>query len=388
MPEQIDDKRVFTLLEVSRSIQKTLAERYGSSFWVKAEINKLNLYRQSGHCYPELVEKLEGKIIAQQRGTLWRDDYRRVNQQFLEILKEPLKDGIKVLMLVKISFDAVHGMALQILDIDPGFTLGDLEREKQENLDRLKKEGLFNLNKLLDTPLLPKRVAIISVESSKGYADFMNVIEGNAWGYRFFTLLFPALLQGDRAATDITRQLNRIRTVADHFDVVAIIRGGGGDVGLSCYNNYELAKTICEFPLPVLTGIGHSTNETVSEMVSHMNAITPTKLAEYLIQLFHNFSVPVGEAEKLLMEWSRRLLADENLALQRELRLFRSVTETSLLRSRQALKEQTVVLKSESRTVVKDQRQLLTQSLDRVKQQKPSLFRHWRGELANLENTL
>ena len=388
LPEQIDDKRVFSLLEVSRSIQKTIAERYSSSFWVKAEINKLNLYRQSGHCYPELVEKQEGRIIAQQRGTLWRDDYRRVNQQFQEILKEPLKDGIKVLMLVKISFDAVHGMALQILDIDPAFTLGDLEREKQENLDRLKKEGLFNLNKLLDTPLLPKRVAIISVESSKGYADFMNVIEGNAWGYRFFTLLFPALLQGDRAAADITRQLNRIRKVASHFDVVAIIRGGGGDVGLSCYNNYELAKTICEFPLPVLTGIGHSTNETVSEMVSHINAITPTKLAEYLIQLFHNFSVPVGEAEKLLMEWSRRLLADENLALQRELRLFRSVTETSLLRSRQALKEQTVVLKSESRTVVKDQRQLLTQSLDRVKQQKPSLFRHWRGELANLEKTL
>ena len=203
-------------------------------------------------------------------------------------------------------------------------------------------------------------------------------------GLSVFYPVVPALLQGDRAAADIARQLNRIRKVASHFDVVAIIRGGGGDVGLSCYNNYELAKTICEFPLPVLTGIGHSTNETVSEMVSHMNAITPTKLAEYLIQLFHNFSVPVGEAEKLLMEWSRRLLADENLALQRELRLFRSVTETSLLRSRQALKEQTVVLKSESRTVVKDQRQLLTQSLDRVKQQKPSLFRHWRGELANL----
>lgn len=388
MPEQIDDRKVFSLLEVSRSIQKTLADRYRSSFWLKAEINKLNFYRQSGHCYPELVEKKDGKIIAQQRGTLWRDDYQRINLQFEEILKEPLKDGIKVLMLVKISFDAVHGMALQILDIDPSFTLGDLEREKQENLDRLKREGLFNLNKLLETPLLPKRVAIISVESSKGYADFMSVVGDNAWGYQFFTMLFPALLQGDRAAADITRQLERIRRVAHHFDVVAIIRGGGGDVGLSCYNNYELAKAICEFPLPVLTGIGHSTNETVSEMVSHINAITPTKLAEYLIQLFHNFSVPVAEAEKLLAERSLRLLADENLALQRELRLFRSVTETSLLRSRQFLKDQAVTLKSESRTVVKDQRQLLTQCLDRVKQQKPSLFRHWRGELTSVEKAL
>ncbi|MEO0075571.1 MAG: exodeoxyribonuclease VII large subunit [candidate division WOR-3 bacterium] len=196
MPETVNDKQVFSLLEVTKSIQKTLPDRYKSSFWVKAEMNKLNFYKQSGHCYPELVEKKDGKIIAQIKSHLWRDDFNRVNNNFQRILNEPLKDGIKILFLAKISFDPVHGLALWIIDIDSSYTLGDLEREKQETIKQLKEEGIFNKNKTLNLPLLPQRIAIISVETSKGYADFLKVIETNSWNYKFFHILFPSLLQG------------------------------------------------------------------------------------------------------------------------------------------------------------------------------------------------
>jgi exodeoxyribonuclease VII large subunit len=359
MPEIVNDKKVFSLLEVTKSIQKALADRYKSSFWVKAEMNKLNFYSQSGHCYPELVEKKDGKVIAQIKSHLWKDDFIRINSNFQRILKEPLKDGIKILFQAKIVFDPVHGLALWITDIDASYTLGDLEREKQETIKQLKDEGIFNKNKAIKLALLPQRIAIISVETSKGYADFLKVIETNSWNYRFFHLLFPSLLQGDKAIQDITIQLKRIEKVKSHFDVVAIIRGGGGDVGLSCYNNYQLAKEIALFPLPVITGIGHATNETVSEMISFSNAITPTKLAEYLIQKFHNFSVPVQEAEKKVIDKSRRLLSEEKVKFHSEIKLFRSVTENILITNRNEVKSVSRALLQQAQFIFKNENEYL-----------------------------
>jgi exodeoxyribonuclease VII large subunit len=146
MPQQLENRKIFSLLEVTQSIQKTLTERYTSSFWVKAEMNKLNYYPHSGHCYPDLVEKQDGRVIAQLRSTLWKDDYVRIDQNFLQVLKTPLKDGIKMLFCARITFDPAHGLALRIIDIDPVFSLGELEREKQESIDRLKQEGIFDSN--------------------------------------------------------------------------------------------------------------------------------------------------------------------------------------------------------------------------------------------------
>lgn len=322
MSEIINDRKVFSLLEVTKSIEKTISKRYNSSFWVKAEMTKLNYYKHSGHCYPDLVEKRNGKLVAQIRANLWSNDYQRVNKRFQDILKEPLKDGINILFNARINFNSVYGLSLHLIDIDPSYTLGELEREKQETINRLKKEGIFENNKKLKLPLLPKRIALISVETSKGYSDFLNIIDKNDWGYRFFHMLFPSLLQGDKAADSIINRLERIKKVIHHFDVVAIIRGGGGDVGLACYNTYELSREIALFPIPVLTGIGHSTNETVVEMAAHNN-ITPTKLAEFLIQQFHNFAVPLKEHEKSLIENSLMLIDKNNKKLYENIKFFR-----------------------------------------------------------------
>lgn len=359
MSEIINERQVFSLVEVALSIQKTIAERYRSVFWVKAEMNKLNHYSHSGHCYPELVEKNNGKVIAQMKANLWKDDFARINRNFLNALKEPLKDGIKILFCASLTFDPSHGLSLRILDVDPSFSLGELEREKQATLERLKKEGIFNSNKILKLPVLPQRIAIISVETSKGYSDFLNVAENNQWGYKFFRFLFPSLLQGEKSIASICNQLRRIKKVTKHFDVVAIIRGGGGDVGLSSYNNYALAKEIALFPIPVLTGIGHSTNETVAEMVSYKNAITPTELADFLIQKFHDFAVPVKKGEEIIVDRARRVLFDEKLRFKNFMKYFRSVTHGKLSRCRMEIKSQSENVSRQSKFLIKGKSQSL-----------------------------
>ena len=312
----MDNKTVFTLLEVSRSIQKTIAERYKSLYWIKAEMNKLNHYSHSGHCYPELLEKKEGKVVAEMRSILWKMDYQRINRQFMEVLGEPLREGITMLFQAGISYDPLYGFSLKIVDIDPTFVLGELEKEKRESIKKLTDEGIFDANKRLDFPLIPKRLAIISVETSKGLSDFFKIINGNPWGYKMDCTLFPALLQGDKSISSIINQLEVIANKLEEFDAVAIIRGGGGEVGLSSYNNFFLAKAIAIFPIPVLTGIGHSTNETVSEMVAYKNAITPSELADFLLQKFHNFAIPVDAALERMVRAIRRNFEEENLKLK------------------------------------------------------------------------
>lgn len=315
---------------VAKSIQQTLQNRYKSEFWVTAEMSKLNYYAQSGHCYPILIEKQEGKIVAQLRAIMWNMDFTRVNARFLQLLNEPLKDGIKILFKSRIEYDPIHGLSLHISDIDPSYTLGDLEREKLETIEKLKEEGLFNLNKTLTFPFLPQRIAVISLESSDGYADFVKVLDSNPWKYAFFHHLFPAFLQGEKAIKSITAQLKKIARIKSHFDVVVIVRGGGGDIGLSYFNHYDLAKAIALFPLPVVTGIGHSTNLTVSEMVAYDNTFTPSVLADFFIQKFHNVSVPLMDAEKSIHQNLRKYLEFERSKFQSEIKIFKAASRSML----------------------------------------------------------
>lgn len=388
MAEEINNNKVFSLFEVCMSIQKTLADRYKSSFWIKAEMNKLHHYPHSGHCYPELVEKKGGKIIAQMRSNLWRDDYTRINNNFQRILKEPLKDGITILFCATITFDPSYGIALRITDIDASYTLGQLEREKGEAIERLKAQNIFNKNKEHSLALLPKRIAVISVQTSRGYADFMNVMEDNVWGYRFFYHLFPALLQGDKAADSIIMQLKRIKKVMHHFDVVAIIRGGGGDIGLSCYNDFRLSEAIALFPLPVITGIGHSTNETVVEMLAFENAITPTKLAEFLIQRFHNFSVPVQRAKESLTDKAGKMIREEKSKLHHTVRYFRSVTGNMLTGYHYHIKHRLMALQQHLHyTFIKENEQCTSLTIS-IKKATTARYSNEMKELNNLERSV
>jgi len=334
----MSEKQIFTLKQVVSSIKKTIDERYKMAYWVKAEMHKLNRF-PSGHCFPELVQKEDGKIVAQLSGIIWKTVMDRVNKSFMELLKEPLKEGTNLLLLVKVTFSEKYGLSLQILDVDPNFVLGELQREREETLKRLTKEGILNNNQNLPFPLLPKRIAIISADTSKGLSDFMNVLESNEYGYRFYTHLFPAALQGDIAPNSIQKQLRIIEQVKDYFDIVVIVRGGGGEVSMTCYNNFELCRAIVTFPLPVLTGIGHSTNLTVAEMIAYRNGITPTELAEMLIRSFHDFAVPLDDARKIVIRTSENVLLNAGQNLSHAQKLFVALVTSKFSKNRMAVKE-------------------------------------------------
>jgi len=332
------NRQIFTLKQVVSSIRKTIEERYTQLYWVKAEIYKFNRF-PSGHAFPEIVQRENDKIVAQLSGTIWKQNYDRINQQFIEVVKEPLKDGSNLLMQVKITFSELYGLSLQIVDIDPSFSLGEVQRQREETLKKLQQEGILNLNQSLSFPLLPKRIAVISADSSKGLSDFMEVLEGNEEGYTYFTFLFNAYLQGDQAVDSIIQTLNKIRKVQHHFDIVVIVRGGGAEVGMTCYNHYELCNAIATFPLPILTGIGHSTNLNVAEMISYRNAITPTKLAEFLIQTFREFDQEVDYGKHIIQTKSFDLLFNANQQFEAALRLFNHLSKHSFQISRQYLQE-------------------------------------------------
>ncbi len=319
MPEtfqyQNKTQKYYSLGELTGSIRKVIAKTYTSAYWVKTEIAKLNFYPYSGHCYPDLVEKQNNKVVAQIRATIWSGTYDIISNKFRQITGETLSEGMNVLLLVRVVYHEQHGLSLNIVDIEPSFTLGEMAREKQHSIEKLKKEGLFDKNRQLEFPLIPKNIAVISVETSKGYHDFLNILQNNRYGYYFEHMLFPALLQGDGAVKSIVQQCKEIAKRADQFDVVVIIRGGGGDVGLSAYDHYNLAKEVAGFPLPVLTGIGHATNETVSEMVAFANKITPTDVAYFLIEKFEQFHALVYNLEERLEKESRQLLTRRMEAL-------------------------------------------------------------------------
>lgn len=338
------DRQIFTLKQVVSSIRKTIEERYTQLYWVKAEMYKINRF-PSGHAFPEIVQRENDKIVAQLSGTIWKQNFDRINQQFIEIVKEPLKDGSNLLMQVKITFSELYGLSLQIVDIDPSFSLGEVQRQREETLKKLQQEGILNLNQTLSFPLLPKRIAVISADSSKGLSDFMEVLEGNEEGYSFFTYLFNAYLQGDQAVDSIIETLGKIRKVQHQFDVVVIVRGGGAEVGMTCYNHYDLCKAIATFPLPVLTGIGHSTNLNVAEMIAFRNAITPTKLAEFLVQTFREFDQDVEFGKHIIQTKSFDILFNANQQFEATLRLFKHLSKHSFLISSQYLVEFLSVIK-------------------------------------------
>ena len=350
----MSEKQVFTLQQVVRSIKKTLEDRYTQNYWVKAEMHKLNKY-PSGHAFPELVQKDENKIVAQITGTIWKQQLERINTKFIEVVKEPLREGTTLLLLVKINYSETFGLGLQILDIDPSFSLGELQKQREETLRKLAKEGLLNLNQKLHFPLLPKRVAIISADSSKGLSDFLQVLQENEKSYFIFTHLFNAYLQGDVAVQSIISALKKIKRVKDHFDIVIIVRGGGAEVGMTCYNNYDLCKAIAEFPLPVLTGIGHSTNLNVAEMVSFRNEITPTKLAEFLLQTFREFEQETKRLNREMIAHSLQLIDKTKQDFNGQVRVFKHASLRFTDSLKNELNQQIIELKNTTRYFLKNE---------------------------------
>ncbi len=300
MPVQIGNHTAFTLLEVMNSVKKTIEKRYQSSFWALAEIGKLNYYPKSGHCYPDLFYNEDGQLKATMRSIIWKSDFIRIREKFQNQLGVNINDGMKILFEAKIEFSERYGLTLRILDIDVSFALGELALQKLEALQKIKDEGIAEFNKKLQLPTIIKRIAIISVQTSKGLSDFCSIIDNNKYKLEFAIKLFPATMQGDKATNEISQIIKKLSEKRHVLDCIMIIRGGGGEEGLACYNSYELGHAIASCKVPVLTGIGHSTNLTVAEQMANIAFSTPSELANALVN--HN-----KKALDLLMETAKNI---------------------------------------------------------------------------------
>ncbi|MFI3286261.1 MAG: exodeoxyribonuclease VII large subunit [Rikenellaceae bacterium] len=270
-----------TLSQLQFSIKQALSEKFPLSVWVSAEISELKV-NYSGHCYLELVEKGEGGAMtkAQSRAVIWRSTYATLSSYFRSQTGGELCSGLKVLVRVQVNFHEIYGLSLQITDIDPSYTLGDVERERQLTIAQLQKEGVWDMNREQPLPRLLQRIAIISSANAAGYQDFCEELSRS--GYHFELTLFESVMQGAAAQESVVRALEGVAESAEEFDVVVIIRGGGSVADLRCFDNYRMASHVAQFPLPIIAGIGHDKDISVVDMVAALTLKTPTAVATFL----------------------------------------------------------------------------------------------------------
>ena len=273
-----------TLQELNGRVKSTLQFEMPDAYWVQAEISGISPSGQ-GHCYLELVQKdTTGRtFLAKAKANVWRNTWLKLKPYFEAETGESLKVGMKVLLQVTVTFHEVYGYSLVVWDIDPTYTMGDMARRRKEILDQLAKDGVIGLNRELEIPMLPQRIAVISSATAAGYGDFCNQLASNVYGFRFYVKLFQAAMQGDDVERSVIAALDAVAARMDDFDVVIIIRGGGAVSELSCFDSYNLAYNIANFPLPVITGIGHERDDTVADVVAHTKVKTPTAAAEFII---------------------------------------------------------------------------------------------------------
>lgn len=305
-----------SLLELNRQISEVVNAAFDSFIWVTAEISEIRT-ASNGHCYLELVEKSKktSTIVARQRATIWNQRWWLMKETFEVTTGQTLKAGIKILVCVQVQMHEAYGMSLNIVDIDPSFTLGEMALRRQEIINRLTEEGMIDMNKELEMPIIPQKIAVISAKNAAGFGDFCHQLENNEYGAKFYIHLFPAAMQGEKTESSIIEALNNIYNNVELFDVVVIIRGGGGVADLASFDSYDLAVNIANFPIPVIVGIGHERDNTILDIVAHTSVKTPTAAAALLIdflgeQISHieQLKEEMVEAVSWRMETNKNLL--------------------------------------------------------------------------------
>ena len=272
----------YSLKELCDWIQEIVENDLPNRYWVCAEIASMSV---RGHCYMELVEKAENGILAAKvRATCWSNVYHLLSAYFLQETGQSLHTGLQVMLEVSVEYHAVYGLSLNVWNIDPAYTLGDLAKQRQATIQQLTEDGVMDLQKALQIPSLPRRVAVISSADAAGYGDFCDQLKHNRFGFKFHVQLYPAVVQGDTAARSVVQALNSIAALKEEWDVVVIIRGGGASTDMSCFDDYNLASHCAQFPLPIIAGIGHTRDVSVVDMVVHTSVKTPTAAAEWVIE--------------------------------------------------------------------------------------------------------
>ncbi len=311
MPEQS-----LSLLELNEHIKEQLKLCFDRPLWVRAEISEMH-ENYSGHAYLELVEKdaATDRILAKTKANCWSSTFRMLKPYFESSTGETLRAGIKVLVSCTVEYHELYGISLNIRDIDPNFTLGDMARQRMEIIRRLQEDGVMDMNKELPLSPNPQRIAVISSATAAGYGDFMDQL--GASDFVFYTKLFHAVMQGEQTVPTIIDALDKIFEYQDKFDAVVIIRGGGATTELSSFDNYELAFNCTQFPLPIITGIGHQRDESILDLVAHTRCKTPTAVAEFFVSCMDEAYEDLKMAQQAIISATQSILDCEAMRIQR-----------------------------------------------------------------------
>lgn len=308
-------ERTFTLLELNRMVRETIERQMDGKYWVEAELSDLH---DRNHCYMELVENdpFGPTPLAKARAVCWANRWTALRSKFERQTQQQLRPGIKVRMMVTPTFHEAYGFAYQVSDIDPDYTLGDIVRKRMEIIRQLKKAGIFDLQRELVLPRFAQRIAVISSAQAAGYGDFCHQIDDNSYGLSFSHELFAAIMQGEQVEQSVIAALDRINARIDEFDVVVIIRGGGATTDMSGFDTLALAENVANFPLPIITGIGHDRDECILDMVSYMRVKTPTAAAAFLIDHLSEVYTALVSARERISRIAERHLAYEKMRLK------------------------------------------------------------------------
>ena len=307
----------FSLLELNRLVRATIEDTLCEQYWLEAEIGQIG--ENNGHCYLEFIQKAEGHNtpVARAKAKCWRNVWGSVRPYFEHTTGQTLTLGMKVLVLVHPDFHEAFGFSWIVDDIDPRFTLGDMARRRQEIIRQLKAEGVFDLNRELPLPLFTQRIAVISSSTAAGYGDFCRQLEENKRGFRFSVTLYESLMQGEGVERSIISALDKINAHIDDYDCVVIIRGGGATSDMSGFDSLLLAENVANFPLPVITGIGHDRDECILDMVSHTRVKTPTAAAAFLIDRLEQVARRIDDAADRITSYVQHRMEIEKMRLSR-----------------------------------------------------------------------
>lgn len=339
----------YTLSELCQAIEQVLQFELGDTYWVRAEIASLT---ERGHCYMDLVEKAKNNTVAAKlRATCWQHVYHLLSAYFANETGQTLSVGMQVLLQVEVSFHAVYGLSLNVVGIDPTFTLGDLARQRQLTIQRLQEDGVMDLQRALTIPSLPRRIAVISAADAAGYGDFCHQLLSDNSGFLFRIQLFPAVMQGDQSPASIIAALDQIAYQVEQYDVVVIVRGGGATTDLRNFDDYSLAFHCANFPLPIIAGIGHTRDVSVVDMVVHTSVKTPTAAAEWLISAMQEQADRLAELQLRLQRIAQHAIRKQQNQLDTLWQSLRFATQRRLHRQRAQLElwAKTIALHSPER---------------------------------------
>jgi len=373
-----------SVVQLTSTIQQVLDKELEPLIWVVGELADFRQAPQ-GHVYFELVEKEGNQVQAKIRANIWQFTFRTVAAKFESVTGTTLKSGMKVLAQVSVTYHSVYGLSLNVKDIDPSFSLGERARIRQETINRLTQEGKLRSNAHFQLPLVIQRIAVISSSTAAGYGDFINQIEGNPSGYKVYYRLFPSLMQGNEAVPQLLAAMDHVAKEAAklQLDALVILRGGGAQLDLDCFDNYALALKIAEFPLPVFTGIGHERDETIADLVAHTRLKTPTAVAEFILSSYREFEDHLGiaaqrldwitrskfkEQERSLQSLGFRIQGEAKQLLSRGEDRIRTCSSRIFLAATSRGKQELITLSQKGEQLKKESQRYLKQQKDRVSQ--------------------